>query len=287
MFDHNETLAEAIARNVRDALFEDVGRKDWTACLIPFGRKAVAQVTLREEAVVCGGPWFEACFRSCDPELRVSWCCKEGELMAAETIVCEIQGDARCLMSAERAALNFLQTLSATATATRAYVEAVAGASPNPKGCAILDTRKTLPGLRQAQKYAVRTGGGRNHRQALWDGILIKENHIASAGGIGPVLAAAQALDSGLDIQIEVESLGGLHEALEHGAHHILLDNFTLEGMAEAYRVTAGRAILEVSGGVSLKTIRAFAATGVDRISVGSLTKHVTAVDYSMRVVAA
>lgn len=287
MFDHNETLAEAIARNVRDALFEDVGTKDWTACLIPLGRKASAQVTLREAAVVCGGPWFEACFRNCDPEVQLTWNCKEGEQVAADTVVCEIRGDARGLMSAERAALNFLQTLSATATATRAYVDAVAGASPNPKGCAILDTRKTLPGLRQAQKYAVRTGGGLNHRQALWDGILIKENHIAAAGGIGPVLATAESLDSGLDIQIEVETLKELREALAHGARHILLDNFTLEEMAEAYQMTAGRAALEVSGGVSLTTIRTYAATGVDRISVGSLTKHVSAVDYSMRVVAA
>jgi nicotinate-nucleotide pyrophosphorylase (carboxylating) len=204
--------------------------------------------------------------------------------MPAGAAVCEIDAQARALLSAERPALNFLQLLSATATATRAHVRAVEGASPNPRGCAVLDTRKTMPGLRQAQKYAVRTGGGRNQRLALWDGILIKENHIAAAGGIGPVLAQARALQAGVDIQIEVESLAQLREALAHGAPSILLDNFTLPQMREAVAITAGRALLEVSGGVALEQLRDIAATGVDRVSIGRLTKDVRAVDYSLRV---
>ena len=185
---------------------------------------------------------------------------------------------------AERPALNFLQLLSATATLTRRHVDAIAGASPNPRGCAILDTRKTLPGLRQAQKYAVRTGGGQNQRLALWHGILIKENHIAAAGGIAQVLAAARELNAGVDIQIEVETLAQLREALDHGAVSVLLDNFDLPQMREAVAVNAGRALLEVSGGVALDQVRDIATTGVDRISIGRLTKDVTATDYSMRV---
>jgi nicotinate-nucleotide pyrophosphorylase (carboxylating) len=204
-------------------------------------------------------------------------------MMPGDT-VCELEANGRALLAAERPALNFLQLLSATATLARRYVDAISGASPNPRGCAILDTRKTLPGLRQAQKYAVRVGGGKNQRLALWDGILIKENHIAAAGGIPAVLAAARALRAGVDIQIEVESIEQLREALEHGAKSVLLDNFDLDAMGEAVAVNAGRALLEVSGGVSLESVREIAATGVDRVSIGRLTKDVSAVDFSMRV---
>ena len=204
--------------------------------------------------------------------------------MAADTVVCSIDGRARALLSAERPALNFLQLLSGTATATREVVRAVQGASPNPQGCAVLDTRKTLPGLRQAQKYAVRVAGGMNQRLALWDGILIKENHIAAAGGIRAVLAQAQALHAQVSIQIEVETLEQLKEALDAGAQSILLDNFDLPTMRQAVEITAGQAVLEVSGGVTLSQLRDIASTGVDRISMGTLTKDVRAVDFSMRL---
>lgn len=284
MFNHNETLSEAIKRNVHDALFEDLGKIDWTAQLVPADRRIKAQLTVRENAVLCGIPWFEECLRQCDDKATIKWHYMDGELMTANNVVCDIEANARALMSAERPALNFLQTLSATSTNTRQYVEAITGASPNPKGCAILDTRKTLPGLRHAQKYAVRIGGGRNHRHALWDGILIKENHIAAAGGIAEVLTSARALGSGLDIQIEVENLDELVQALAAGATSILLDNFSLDDTIKAYEVTHGRAELEVSGGVNLSTIAAIAMTGVDRISIGSITKNVSAIDFSMRV---
>jgi nicotinate-nucleotide pyrophosphorylase (carboxylating) len=284
-FETNETLNEARARNVRDALFEDLGRADWTGRLVPEGRRVQARVIVREAAVLCGRHWFSDCLHALDPQADVQWRYAEGARMAADTLVCEIEADARALLAAERPALNFLQLLSATATLTRRYVDAIQGASPNPRGCAILDTRKTLPGLRQAQKYAVRTGGGQNQRLALWHGILIKENHIAAAGGIPQVLAAARALDAGVDIQIEVESIEQLQEALAHGAVSVLLDNFTFAQMREAVAVTGGRALLEVSGGVALDQVHQIAATGVDRISIGRLTKDVQAVDYSMRVV--
>jgi len=283
-FDHDETLDEARARNVRDALFEDIGRCDWTAQLVPAGRRVVARVVAKEAAVLCGRDWFDACVAALDPQARVDWQVAEGAAFAAGTELCRLHGDARALLGAERPALNFLQMLSAVASVTRRYVDAIAGVSPNPRGCRVLDTRKTLPGLRQAQKYAVRTGGGENQRLALWDGILIKENHIAAAGGVGPALRAAQALGSGKPIQIEVESLAELDEALAAGATSVLLDDFTLEDMRRAYERTAGRALLEASGGVDLESIRAIAATGVDRISIGKLTKDVRAVDLSMRV---
>jgi len=204
--------------------------------------------------------------------------------MVPDTVVCDIEADGRALLAAERACLNFLQLLSATATITRQHVKAIEAASPNPRGCAVLDTRKTLPGLRQAQKYAVRVGGGANQRLALWHGILIKENHIAAAGGIAAVMAQALALDSGVDIQIEVESLDELQQALNAGATSILIDNFSFEQMRQALRITDGRALLEVSGGVTLEQMREIASTGVDRISIGKLTKDVRAVDFSMRV---
>ena len=284
MFDFNEDLDTARARNVRDALMEDIGRHDWTAELVPAGQQVAARVLVREQAVLCGRDWFDACIAALDPAARVEWHVAEGALMAPETQVCDITSNARALLSAERPALNFLQLMSAVATLTRRHVDAIAGASPNPRGCVILDTRKTLPGLRQAQKYAVRIGGGSNQRLALWHGILIKENHIAAAGGISAVLRNAAALNAGVGIQIEVENLGQLGEALAAGAVSVLLDNFDLAAMREAVRVNAGRALLEVSGGVRLDQVRDIAATGVDRISVGRLTKDVKATDYSMRV---
>jgi len=280
----NETLEEARARNVRDALREDVGAVDWTARLVPH-RAATARVQVRQEAVLCGRDWFEACVRALDGAARFDWRYEEGADMAAGSAVCDVQGDAPALLSAERPALNFLQLLSGTATITRRHVRAIEGASPNPRGCAVLDTRKTIPGLRQAQKYAVRVGGGRNQRLALWDGILIKENHIAAAGGVAAALGGAVALQAGVEIQIEVESLDQLRKALAAGATSVLLDNFTLERIREAVVLTAGRALLEASGGVTPDRLREIAATGVDRISIGALTKDLRAVDYSMRVV--
>ena len=284
-YDDNETLEQARERNVRDALTEDIGRNDWTSLLVPAGRRLRARVTVREAAVLCGRDWFGACVRALDPQASLAWHCEEGAWTIADTVVCEVAADGRALLSAERPALNFLQLLSGTATITRRHVEAIAGASPNPRGCQVLDTRKTLPGLRQAQKYAVRAGGGSNQRLALWDGILIKENHIAAAGGIQAVLANAAALGAGVPIQIEVETLDGLAEALAADATSILLDNFSLAQMRQAVALNAGRALLEASGGVSLDGLRDIAATGVDRISIGKLTKDVRATDFSMRVV--
>ena len=287
MFPTNESLEAALERNVRDALMEDIGVCDWTAQLVPEGRRVTARVLVREDAVLCGRDWFDACIAALDTTARVEWHVDEGAWMAPDSLVCHIEADARALLSAERPALNFLQLLSGTATLTRRHVEAIAGASPNPRGCVILDTRKTLPGLRQAQKYAVRTGGGSNQRLALWHGILIKENHIAAAGGVAAALRNAQALQSGVDIQIEVESLEQLTEALDAGATSVLLDNFDLPRMRKAVALTAQRALLEVSGGVALDQVRDIAATGVDRISIGRLTKDVRATDYSMRVLSA
>jgi nicotinate-nucleotide pyrophosphorylase (carboxylating) len=284
MFDHNETLDEARARNIREALFEDIGRCDWTAQLVPAGRRVRAHVRVREAAVLCGRDWFNGVFAALDSTARIDWQYDEGADMAADTVVCQIEADGRSLLSAERPALNFLQLLSGTATITRTHARAIEGASPNPRGCVVLDTRKTLPGLRLAQKYAVRVGGGANQRLALYDGILIKENHIAAAGGVTQALAQAQALNAGVTIQVEVETLDQLREALAAGAVSVLLDNFTEPRMREAVSITAGRALLEVSGGVALDQLRWIAATGVDRISIGRLTKDVKAVDYSMRV---
>ena len=287
MFDHNETLEQALQRNVRDALMEDIGCGDWTAMLVPAGRHVTGRVVAKQAAVLCGRPWFDACLQALDSAASIIWHASEGATVTPGTEVCRIEADARALLSAERPALNFLQTLSAVATATRQYVDAIAGLSPNPKGCAVLDTRKTMPGLRQAQKYAVRTGGGQNQRLALWHGILIKENHIAAAGSIGAALRAAFALNSGVMVQVEVESLAELEEALAAGAENVLLDDFTLADMHKACAVNAGTAnpaVLEVSGGVDLQTIRDIAATGVDRISVGKLTKDVQAVDLSLRI---
>ncbi|MDO4769396.1 MAG: carboxylating nicotinate-nucleotide diphosphorylase [Brachymonas sp.] len=283
MFEFNETLEQARVRNIHDALMEDIGTCDWTGQLVPMPNTVTARVLVREAAVLCGCDWFEGCIHGVDANLQIDWRYAEGDWMQANTEVCHIRGEARAIFTAERSALNFLQLLSGTATVTRRYVEALAGASP--KACAVLDTRKTIPGLRQAQKYAVRVGGGKNQRLALWHGILIKENHIAAAGGIVQALQQAQALQAGVDIQIEVETLAQLQEALAHGATSVLLDNFTPEQMREAVNITAGRALLEASGGVQLENIRALAATGVDRISIGKLTKDVVATDYSLRIV--
>ena len=284
MFDYNESLEQARERNVRDALLEDYGTCDWTGLLIPASRRVVADVRVRESAVLCGRAWFEACLRTLDKQAKIDWRYDEGQDMQADTVVCTLHAQARALLAAERPGLNFLQLLSATASVARMHVQAIEGASPNPRGCVVLDTRKTIPGLRQAQKYAVRVGGGANQRLALWHGILIKENHIAAAGGIAPVMQQAQSLNSGVDIQIEVESLDELQQALAAGAQSILIDNFSLADMREAVRITAGRALLEVSGGVTLAQLRDIAATGVDRISIGKLTKDIRAIDFSMRV---
>src|SRR5574343_1728725 len=236
MFDHNETLQEARDRNVRDALFEDVGVCDWTAQLVPATQRVKARLIVREEAVLCGREWFEACLRTLDPKATVNWAYAEGALMAPNTEVCAIEANARAMLTAERPGINFLQTLSAVATLTHRHMKAIEGASPNPRGCVVLDTRKTLPGLRLAQKYAVRVGGGANQRLALYDGILIKENHIAAAGGVTAALRAAEALNAGVGIQIEVETLDQLDEALQAGATSLLLDNFSLEALREAVR---------------------------------------------------
>jgi nicotinate-nucleotide pyrophosphorylase (carboxylating) len=280
----NETLEAARARNIADALAEDIGTGDWTAQLVPANKTAHAKLIVRQSAVLCGTDWFEGVIKALDPKAVIRWQYAEGDTMQADSTVCTIDADARALLSAERPAMNFLQTLSWTATSARAHVDAIAGASPNPKGCVILDTRKTIPGLRQAQKYAVRIGGGHNQRLALWHGILIKENHIAAAGSITAALKAAQLLNAGVDIQVEVENQAELEEALAAGAKSILIDNFTTAQMKEAVNFTNGRALLEASGGVNLDQLRAIAATGVDRISIGKLTKDVSAVDYSMRI---
>jgi len=274
-------LRAAFDINVNQAIAEDVGDGDHTGLLVPESEFVTARVIVREAAVLCGAPWFEAVMTRLDPRLHIDWRQAEGDLMAPEAEVCRIAGPARALLTAERGALNFLQLLSGVATATRRYVDVVAGT-----GARILDTRKTLPGLRLAQKYAVRVGGGENQRLALYDGILIKENHIAAAGGITAAMTAAHKLEAGVGIQVEVETLAQLEEALQAGAVSVLLDNFSLDMMREAVRHNAGRAVLEASGGISMQTVRAIAETGVDRISIGSLTKDVRATDFSLRIVA-
>lgn len=274
------TLAHHIRTNVAAALAEDGCDHDLTAQLIPESKQAHASVITREAAVLCGTLWFEECFLTLDPNCKIIWKLKEGDLAAAGQTLCEINGNARALLSAERPALNFLQTLSAVATQTRHYVEATRGTQAK-----IMDTRKTLPGLRMALKHAVKVGGGHNQRIGLFDGVLIKENHIAAAGGIGKVLEHAfQITPPGVSIQIEVETLAELDEALLAGAQLILLDNFSLEDMRLAVKHAAKRAALEASGGITLEDVRLVAATGVDRISIGALTKDVKAVDLSMRL---
>ena len=285
MFNYNESLEQARQRNITDALMEDIGTGDWTAKLVP-SKSVHAQLIVRQAAVLCGVDWFEGTLKKLDPSANVSWHYREGELMKADTTVCDIDAESQALLCAERTCINFLQILSWTASIARQYVDAIVGVSPNPNGCAVLDTRKTIPGLRQAQKYAVRVGGGQNQRLALWHGILIKENHIAAAGGVAAAVQAAQALNSGVDIQVEVENFAELKEALDAGAKSILIDNFTTEQMKEAVNFTNGRSLLEASGGIDLDQMRAIAATGVDRISLGKLTKDIKAVDFSMRIFA-
>jgi nicotinate-nucleotide pyrophosphorylase (carboxylating) len=277
---YGEAFDAAIARNVADALDEDVGPGDQTGRLVPAEDLRDARIIVREDAVLCGVPWFNEVLHRVDPRIVVQWRYREGDRMAADTVVCELRGPARALLTAERNAMNFLQLLSGVATTTRRYVDAVAHTQMR-----IVDTRKTLPGLRLAQKYAVRVGGGANQRLALYDGILIKENHIAAAGGVGAAMDAALALNAGVPIQIEVETLEQLETALVHRAQSILLDNFSFDAMRDAVRITAGRALLEVSGGVNFDTVRTIAETGVDRVSIGALTKDVRATDYSMRLV--
>jgi nicotinate-nucleotide pyrophosphorylase (carboxylating) len=268
-----------ILPQVRAALEEDMGAGDLTANLIDPALRARAEVMSRQDAVLCGSAWFDACFRQLDASVHIAWNVTDGMVVRPGQILCELEGPARALLSAERTALNFLQLLSGVATETRRYVDAVEGT-----GAAILDTRKTLPGLRLAQKYAVRMGGGENQRIGLYDGVLIKENHILAAGSIVLALQGARkVVPEGVPIQIEVEGLDELDQALAAGAGLILLDNFDLEMLREAVRVNAGRAMLEASGGITLDNVRAVAETGVDRISIGSLTKNVRAVDLSMR----
>lgn len=272
-------LTSEIERNVRAALAEDVGGGDLTAPLIPSGKRVRAAVLCRQQAVVCGQPWFERTLRQLDPAVEIAWDVPEGAAVAAGTRVCSVRGEGRALLAAERVALNFLQTLSGVATITRRHVEAVAGTRAK-----IVDTRKTLPGLRLAQKYAVRVGGGSNHRMGLYDAMLIKENHIAAAGGIRQAVTQARKLERRGDwIQVEVENLGQLKEALDAGATMILLDNMDIARMREAVNIAGGRAELEASGGITLDNVRAIAETGVHRISVGALTKDVKAADFSMR----
>jgi nicotinate-nucleotide pyrophosphorylase (carboxylating) len=268
-----------ISQQVSSALAEDIGSRDWTAELIAADTEGEAVVVAREAAVICGQTWFEETYRQVDPSVKVTWLIAEGDRVAADTVLARVQGPARALLTAERTSLNFLQTLSAVATLTRQYADAVAGT-----GAKILDTRKTLPGLRLAQKYAVTVGGGYNQRIGLYDGILIKENHIMAAGSITAALQHAQRIaPSEVSIQVEVETLTELEEALDAGAKLILLDNMSLEQTIQAVVLTAGRAELEASGGVSLERVREIAETGVDRISIGRLTKDVSAVDLSMR----
>ncbi len=278
-------LAAEISRNVAIALTEDVGPGDLTASLVPGERQVRATVICREPGVLCGTAWFDECVRCCDPTAVVTWHAADGERIAANQLLCDIAGNGRALLTAERSALNFLQLLSAVASKARLYADAVTGTRAQ-----VVDTRKTLPGLRIAQKYAVRAGGGGNHRLALWDAILIKENHIHAAGSIAQAMDAARKVASGAAdrckfIQVEVENLDELDQALNAGATMILLDNFANDLLRQAVAINAGRAILEASGNVTLETIRAIAETGVDRISVGALTKDVKALDLSMRFV--
>ena len=277
-------LHTQVLLDVARALQEDLGGGDLTAGLIDPTRTVRARVLARESAVLCGAPWAEAALRALDPGVHLTWRVQEGQRCAADQVVLEIEGNARALLSAERTALNFLQLLSAVATKTATYVEAVAGTRAR-----IVDTRKTLPGLRMAQKYAVRTGGGTNHRIGLFDAVLIKENHIAAAGGVSAVLHATQAVaPQAMFIEIEVETLAQLSEALDAGAKMVLLDNMPLAKLHKAVQLNAahegGGAILEISGGVTLDSLRALAETGVDRISIGGLTKDVKATDFSMRL---
>lgn len=271
--------ADLIQADVERAFAEDIGTGDATADLLPATALASATLTCREDAVIAGVDWFNRCFAMLDPDVQIEWLLGDGDRAQAGSVICRLRGRARPLVSAERSALNFLQLLSGTATQAAAYVAAVAGT-----GVRVLDTRKTVPGLRLAQKYAVRCGGGHNHRVGLYDAILVKENHIIAAGGIRPAAEAARRLHPSLLLEIEVENLDELQQALDAGADRIMLDNFTLPLMREAVAIAKGRAELEISGNVDLSTIADYASTGVDYISVGALTKHVRAIDLSLRL---
>jgi len=271
--------AAQISADIERAFVEDLGPGDATAELLPADTHAVAELTCRENAVIAGTPWFDACFRRLDPAVQIDWQTRDGQRVAAGAVICRLSGQARSLLSAERSALNFLQLLSGTASMTTDYVAAVAGTSAR-----VLDTRKTVPGLRLAQKYAVRCGGGHNHRIGLYDALLVKENHIIAAGSIAAAVDAGRRLHPKLLLEVEVENLDELAQALHAGVDRILLDNFSLPLMAEAVQLTAGRVPLEASGNVDLHTIGEIARTGVDFISVGALTKHVRAVDLSLRL---
>ena len=273
-----EAIERQIQATVRRALAEDVGSGDVTAALIPEDARAKASVISREDAVLCGCDWFDAVFTELDERIQVHWNRRDGDRVQANQTLCELRGPARALLTGERAALNLLQTLSGTATLSARYAAAVAGLPVR-----ILDTRKTLPGLRMEQKYAVRTGGCHNHRLGLYDGILIKENHIAAAGSIRAAVAAARALNTTLPVEVEVENLDELREGLDAGADILLLDNFSLDLLRGAVALNAGRAKLEASGGVTLENVRSIATTGVDCVSTGALTKDVKAIDLSMR----
>ena len=268
-----------VADDVSRALAEDIGDDDATSALLPAGVRSTMQLSVREAAVLAGRDWFAGCFRALDPAVSLHWSAADGERVTAGSMLCRVTGDVRALLGAERSALNFLQTLSATATRTARYVEAVAGTR-----AVILDTRKTLPGLRQAQKYAVRCGGACNHRMGLFDAVLIKENHIVAAGGIAAAITAARRLRPGLPVEVEVESDAELEQALAAAPDRIMLDDFDLDGIAAAVRRVAGRVPLEASGGVDLARVRGIAETGVDFISIGALTKHVRAIDLSLRL---
>jgi len=266
-----------LEKTVQTALEEDVGSGDLTAHLIESDAVSQVQVILREDAIVCGRPWFDEVFRQIDPEITITWCIKEGSLQSSNAIICKLAGKARHLLTAERSALNFLQLLSATATSTRAYVDALSGTN-----CKILDTRKTVPGLRLAQKYAVACGGGKNHRLGLYDQILIKENHINAAGSITHAVEVARIKYPGIVIEVETETLSQLKEALDTEADILMLDNYSLEQMYQAVNLNQGKKKLEVSGNVTLETLPEISATGVDYISSGSLTKDIKSIDLSM-----
>ena len=278
MTEFTASLPTDIADQVRNALAEDVGSGDLTAALVPAGTQSVATIIVRENAVLCGQAWVNEVFRQVDPAVQLEWQQPEGATVAAETLLCRLRGPARALLTAERTALNFLQTLSATATEASRYAALVEGTA-----CQVLDTRKTLPGLRRAQKYAVAVGGCRNHRVGLFDAMLIKENHIAAAGSITNAIHKGREIAPDVTLEVEVESLAELDEALAAHPDIIMLDNFTLDMTREAVSRAAGKVKLEASGNLSAEGIREIAATGVDFISVGALTKHVRAIDLSMR----
>ncbi len=270
---------DAVHEDVARALAEDLGDGDRTAALVDPGVRAQATVLTREVAVVCGSAWFEQTFQAIDTAVRIDWQVGDGDAVDAGQTLCTLSGPARALLSGERTALNFLQTLSGTATGVRRYRERVAGLTVT-----LLDTRKTLPGLRAAQKYAVRCGGCHNHRIGLYDGLLIKENHIAVCGSIKKSIESARSLEPTLPVEIEVEDLDQISEALDAGADILLLDNFELATLREAVALNRGRALLEASGGITLENLREIAETGVDRISIGALTKDLQAIDLSMRI---